>query len=820
MASRAELRATKWKVFLDGVEVPHQGFQIMFSKDALSTGSITLEPDQSLANLRPQTVVSVFAKDRYPDDDVEYEDELDVKFNYYLYWEGLVSGMTYDKSPESRAVRINCESIFAPWTRTKAYAFGIGQYPKSSVLSGSLAVNLNAEVGSDIYSFADLAKDMARDTGRKFLDRLVESVAKLSAFNSNLRLQSSRYRLFNKIGGILDDSLDKLLGPMAEGLYTNAVQQLGENSSVFDVFTHLQKYTFSSSYELPAPVPQPVEANSFIEPPGLSGIYWFEQAYKQTQLMSLPEMYYVMPPPCNFIFPDDVSGLTVNRDFYNESTRTLMPDPHADIGQTSFYLAPPTILRALTIEDRANITGAELIAQVTNAIQDSEDNNLTSPHEVRLSAGTEDDPDATALFSTLNAMSNEEIEKGIISAIESYPFETLAATVFQSDSPDIQLAYSSFMTSVVEYRHNLASYNRPMTVQMAGHRNLAPGFTAAIFDSDISYIALIDSVAIAVDPIGGETTSATFSKARPIQLLDYEALDDVVNAVAVEAFKADKARERIELRQQFSGDDNEIVKARLLEIELGTAREINNILQPIKELHDVPIAPSFLNPELTNLESLDKIYQEFLGCKPFYTSKYATDRVPSAITDTLTREDTVVPDNYKEFLQGKPTATSAVETNALLSYATAMTALNNVYRMGSTKNLYQNTNTDNLTSWQDINGSQDPLGITTNEWTNRTFTKRRRLTMAKYLADNELILEQEVSTGISREYFYSMRPASTDANGWDNTPFSKLVKETRSDERIDAARETASDILKTSTRQELIREYSIRHFGSRGFNGA
>jgi len=48
-----ELLASHWRIFFDGVEVPHQGFMVSFPINGITTCRIVMEPDQILAQLRP-----------------------------------------------------------------------------------------------------------------------------------------------------------------------------------------------------------------------------------------------------------------------------------------------------------------------------------------------------------------------------------------------------------------------------------------------------------------------------------------------------------------------------------------------------------------------------------------------------------------------------------------------------------------------------------------------------------------------------------------------------------------------------------------------
>ena len=82
--AKSELFLASWKIFIDGVEVPHQGFSINYALNGETTASISLEPDPLVLSFRPTSVIHIFFRDRYANAD---SDPLD---SYYLMWEGML----------------------------------------------------------------------------------------------------------------------------------------------------------------------------------------------------------------------------------------------------------------------------------------------------------------------------------------------------------------------------------------------------------------------------------------------------------------------------------------------------------------------------------------------------------------------------------------------------------------------------------------------------------------------------------------------------------------------------------------------------------
>lgn len=798
MSDRATILESSWKVFIDGVEVPHQGFQIQFQKNNLSACNITLEPDKALTSIRPQSVVSIFAKERFVEDDNEYEDDLDVlKFRYYLFWEGLTAGYSYQKSPQSRAFNLKCESIFSPWRRTQAFMFGVGPASLSPIISGATAVNPDPIAGGDIFSLIRLGDKVAQDATDPFADRLVETVNYLSSTNAMLRLQTSRYSLLERISSIKDDIYETILAPMASGLLSSGTQALSEMSTVFDVLNHLQSYGFYSNYELPCPTPGSVDDRDISAPFEQDELYDYAQFYQLNQFMFLPEMYFAPPPPCNFIFPDHIRSLAVDRDFYSEPTRILVTDPYAALSSRVIHLSPPSILRNTLEGVRDQMTAAEVFAQANAAIT-GEVSGVESPYQ--------SNPTGENRISLFETVLNSELEKGIVARMESYRFETLAAVSHAKELPEdvIDSAYTSFLTSVINYRHKLDRFTRAASVELSGHRDIVPGFPCIIFDGDGSYYAQVDSAAFSVDPLGTEITNVTLSKARAVTQIDLERLNDLRTGVS----------QGIEIERIAEESPATLNEFRRLKAKEKASAFIENVLNDIQEESDVAAPPAFFNPELLDPIQLDRIYGKTLGCKPFYTTKYS-DNSPTSDLGRIQQVTAVVSDS--------------AQYAGLFMHIRATKALNNVYKMFDAPV----NDTPVADSWQDISTSSNALGPTTFEWASRNFTKRKRYYLRDYCHNNNLELQRMHSFAPSTVPFYRMMPAelmsqqtvagptsAIERPGWDNTLFSKLVLEGQNDPVIDELRDEAPDYLKTLPRQEVIVEYSQRHFGSRAFNGS
>ena len=788
MSDNANILESSWAVFINGVQVPHQGFQLEFVKNNLSGGTVTVEPDNLLTQIRPESIISIFAKERFVDDDLDIKDPIEeFQKRYYLYWEGTISGLIYSKSPSDRAIQLQCESLFGVWRRARAFALGIGAIQKSSVISGSVQVAPNAATNSDVYSFLQLTQQFDTPVDVTFSNRLIRMVNHITSFNGVLRQQSTRLRLLNRVGGIQDDLYEGLFFGLSTQILAHSMQVLSEAATVYDTVNHLQQYGFYSNFEIPAPCPVK-HLSTPIPTLGLDPIYDTTLEFRQNQLMFLPETFFAMPPACNLIFPDMYRSMTVSRQFYNEPTRTILQSPYNVLRGLEFYIAPPSLIRGLDPRTQQQISGAELFSMVISAIS-SDSENLSSPYQSKVQ---------NEIVETLSSVSFEELEKGILTNIDSYSFESLAAVARSNDNGD---QYTSFITQALGYRHALALYNRSLQINMTGVRDILPGLPAIVFDTDISYLAQVDSFTLNVDPLGVESSTAVFSRARPVVATDYVKIDELSTKV-IELVRARGAS----LNRASQLEPEEAARQRAV-IRSNTALAISSILSDFQNSTGIPIPPTFFNPDLLDLPTLDKLYEEEFGCTKLYTGPFAEDEVSRllpGIAEAQLGEDT------------------PVELQGLYAYASGLNTLNNIFTMFPDIQAFNRQGSQTLPTWQEQRETANPLGGTSFEWASRNFHKRRRLTVAQYLEQHGLVLEPNQVQGSASGNFFVLTPGELVSNpdGWDNSLYSKLVIDGDSDPVIDKLRATAPDYLKTGERRKVILEYATKHFGSRAFSGS
>lgn len=832
VSSKTDLHYSSWLVFLDGVQVPHQGFSLDTSVDGVSHANIILEPDFQLTEMRPQTVVHIFMRDNNPLDDIVYEDEQDEMQNrYYLYWEGLLKGYQHTKQPEARAFIIECEGLMGVLTRTRGFMMGLGALSYSPILSGSSTVNADTIAGQAVWSLialAESATSMAeqgenipfRDSVKpKFSDVLIRIISHLASHNAALRQQIVRYRLLDKICGLQDQSLVNFLKvATVMQQQRNPEVHLSEQSSVMEMLEHLLSYGFYHHVDcfLPNRPEQPDRKFH----PQLSSVKGAAEQYRLPQIalrndtILLPETYYYLPPPCNFVFPDNLLTLTVSRNFYSEPTRRLVPDPAitATKNTASYYLSPPDILRSLSPKERSALNGSELFAAALS---------YASLDALTLS-GTPSPYATPANINLLSILSDSEIEKGLVVEVGQPNFESFAAWAksLEAGAAADQIAvYQQFMTEVSDFQYQMARFNRTAQVQVTGHRYLVAGFPLVVFDTDIVYLGYVTSSSINVDSSGAEITTVALQHVRPIPRVSLSKLQAFVVELRVLIGEA-RVKEKELNNAAGSYNSQEEANTARAKNRFDAHQEFNSSAQSFSREFDIPIPPLFFSENMVSLEAVDDLYESLLGCKRFYTSEYAKDlRIERRVKEIK---------KTGESLDLADVLTQRLE--AFVSLTQGYRALHEVFNFQDVSGLtdgQSRSGSSSVKSWQDVT-AEDSLSAGPLAWEINTFLRRNGTSVGQFMTDNQLTLNNHTSTRPSPTTFWSFLPASTnfvETSTWDNSIFSKLVDEQElsglgTDDFITTARDQVDTHgLRTSERQAIIFDYSRRHFGGRAFGG-
>lgn len=588
---------SKWRVFVSGVEIPHLGGSLTYGRNMYGQGSINVEPDPLVHDFRPNSKVHVWFFDRYnrgPQGSIEENGETvdveptegsgdpdDLLRNYRLLFEGELVGVSTNKSPNSRMMMLQVGGEFRILERSKMFQASVGGAYTTPLITGGVAIPemvTTAPGSADILSLAAMADSFldgrsdALNSDEKlyrtasqpdFAERIVAMTAFMTSFSGALRLQTVRSRLINKIAGVPDLTLERFMRlTLSNKVFQEAQGRIDGQSTILDTIQHFCRNAFYSWYHLPGPytppnasVPyadartgrvtkvsgQPREPEEVPLPRNLKlnsaqgrGIFNLVRDFYRNDYVFLPELYFAMPPPCNFFFPDDNDSISYSRVFDREPTRFIVTESFFSDG-TAAYFAPPWLLRNLTPQELERVRASDFFSANVGMFEgleasagegDEPKYEINSPYLSPKKVGT-----SRGGINLLAVMTDDEIEKGIIcsntyhnmelfsaiSKMKAEKGEVLDEAKSTTTSGELGSDYAHFMTELAMYRFLMENSRREAQVTVKGHTWCVPGFSCAVFDSDSVYLGFIEQVTFTWD-VGSniESTNAALSRVRHI----------------------------------------------------------------------------------------------------------------------------------------------------------------------------------------------------------------------------------------------------------------------------------------------------------------
>jgi len=569
-------KLSDWRVFIDGVEVPHLGFTITFGKNQFANGQLFLEPDKVIVQqFRPNSLIHFFVWD----DQESGESYLD---KYKFYAEVELTGPTHTKTPTSRSMGVAFSGLFRIFARHKLFMSSVGQQFQTTHITGGYALPQMAagiEGSGDPFSVLALAghfdpnkpnngdKNLAFRGSKvgTFAERMLSFVSYLSSYNAAQRLAVVRTRLLNKIASVSDSTIGGLIpATLSNAVFQQLQGEIRANDSYLDIINRFCSQVFYSWYHVPMPftpktspdqkgggkfqLPDPETGELVDTPPqppnGLEILdvdmlgeekgkpFKFAREYYRNDYIFTPELFYAIPPPCNFIMPEDITDLSYLRTFDSEPTRVILNEPFFAESKAA-YFAPTTILRGLDDKERHKVSAAEFFATNLAGLSKAQPTgNPMSPYHAPPHTATSGLGD----INLLSVLSEDEIEKGVICTRNFNPFElfTAVAKVFEeggslSETFNMEASranrinrggiseYETIMTTIADYRYQLGIAHREANISCKGLRWAVPGFSGIIFDKDSPYMCFIAGLTLSVDAsTGTESTALQLSNVRTV----------------------------------------------------------------------------------------------------------------------------------------------------------------------------------------------------------------------------------------------------------------------------------------------------------------
>lgn len=599
---RIARKFSKWKVTIDGVEVPWQNISLRVGVDFPGQLEVSMEPDPVLRHLRSGSKVHLWMYDP----DAEGDEDLDKLF---MYWAGDLRSSQYQKSHGARSQIIVAEGELAIFGRSKMYAHGFGTLTNTHLVSGSVLV------APDIWPkqlvsytilgkvFDPNVKNVKKKKGDKLRDpeepnyseRMLRFMAYLSSYNALFRLQAVRSNIFGKIASFGDESLTRMLPrALVSDFYTQARTSVKPESTILDLIHLLNGMSFYHYASIAGPVVPSTgkgsvspEEVSYIGFPGVEPddhLYSMPRRFLRNDYIFMPETFYAIPPSCNLIFPEFLNEFSLARDFMTEPTRALITNTHLNAPLS--VVAPDDILRFEAKPDPAQFWSL-------NKDGIKHEGSVESPYESRTVKGS-------PAYNLFGAVSDAEVEKGIIAVTDypSYEFfsavsntfdltsaegkahlegmldekSKMTADVLEGKSPRDR-AFLYMMKAIADYTFLLEKFRRRVSVSLVGHRWVVPGFPSVIMDTVTSYIAYVRTFSLNLSPNGDETGGADLDFVRPFPSIDRKIIK-----------KAEKAIEAMAVIESEIKKLNDKMDTLLLEAKIAESGYLSksNILNPRK----------------------------------------------------------------------------------------------------------------------------------------------------------------------------------------------------------------------------------------------
>lgn len=610
----AHLQSNDWLVFLDGVQVPWQSIQYDCPTDRPASGTLILERDPALLTMRPYAVVALFCRDRYGATTFESPED-EIRRGYVYFGGGEVVAVSEQKQPHGRSLSVEFTSDLAVLDRHRGFASGLGSAFQYPWVWGTTLINpydlLGEALPTDLLSLALVAKAFERPYGppgpgsEEFVGRsggavdddfglrLFRLLGWLTAHNGSARAQCVRTRLMNKIAAVDDRTLNDLLSAnLATPLLTDGFARMTSADSLLTIVRKAQSYAFYRFVTVPAPhypSAQPTSGAPYVVPPpeamqeAQRDSHRWRLTWLRNDYLFLPDLFYSAPPPCNLIFPDMLGGRQTTRRFDEEPTRSVAVDATLSAGaQLVFVHAPGLADEAERAENPAQLHAVmtQLLGRSAAEITDHPDSPWASPAQGSGEGG--------ASVNTLTFVSDDELERGVVvrqhalddeyglarartlnlrderGRFDEASVDQARADVAATEPTNDNQRYLRYVREWLRYKHLSARFDRPSQIELRGHRWLTPGFSAAIFDPDGSYLTYVSAVRHVVDASGQESTFATIDRTRPLNLppnelavatratttnvdaLRRRAQADVTSALAADTARFQSAWERLE----------------------------------------------------------------------------------------------------------------------------------------------------------------------------------------------------------------------------------------------------------------------------------
>jgi hypothetical protein len=353
------------RLFLEGEEVPVISAHVSVSINAPAAASIQVIPLDEATYLHPRTMVHLF-----------YLDSWVGGSEYRILFSGEVLGFSYQQTPQSRGLVLQCVDFSSYWDAARVGALEYGDsnsaFTDKSAYYGANISLIDNLMSHDAQQIVNLLKEQPLTPGLETVSglaggivRIMEAVSGIpgvaKGINDFFTVAELRCKLLEQITAEEND--DTAYHLLDAGVFDQWLRQGIQNAGVQITFRDLIKLLFQYIYYEMVPNPTAKFVDEDVTKSSAQRLH--------SQIIR-PDCWFAPPPVCNVIFPEQYSQYNYDRSFATEVTRNLV--------QLFSTIIDPGQQNELTA-DRVLAPNLAQVAGKVNEVDPSLSNRMLMPHE-------------------------------------------------------------------------------------------------------------------------------------------------------------------------------------------------------------------------------------------------------------------------------------------------------------------------------------------------------------------------------------------------------------------------------------------------------
>jgi hypothetical protein len=590
-----------FKLYVEGVPVPMIRATITSTINQPATAQIHIPATSLSVKFEPRSAVHIFYLDRDDVYDGSGQESRARKGTpkYKLLFEGEYLGLGFRKTPSNRSTILRCVDLTNNFDYAHKFVLTASNplvvSPVQRIYAGSKEkadVGVSAPITDAITRLITDEANVVE--GVQELIRQVFVGGDKVETNDFLLSVERRFGISDKVVSIEDPDVLKLVS--TKQLLNLMFRGLSRKSSHYTLGQMIQLFLSYIKYQR-STLLTPQRSDDL----GLT--------YKSIVLN--PNLYFVVPPKCNVLFPDHITSLGFQDNFMEAPTRLLMQ-------------APPTLYKG---KDPATMSASTYIAPPGLAkLLPVGGNKLSKPNN-----------------NYHRVLTAEERIKGITPAMKSLGDPEYVAQVGADKdadpdglSPDSTRAY---LINLAEYEYDIMRAATRVVDTMVGGFNpqVVVGAPAVILDPELSIYGMMESVSHSVSAVTGEGSSTAYQIRLPrlvsnakfdVSDLSSEAVSEIdrIDSIILDDFFTDTPSkvERLDLKVdqenlQRLGIPLELI-ALILQIDGSAIDDRESKVNEWKILLEegieqgIPARPRWLNSNFDDFDGAGDSYLELYGC--------------------------------------------------------------------------------------------------------------------------------------------------------------------------------------------------------------